>query len=129
MRKGNALYNAALGIAGLVVATLALTVSAALLIMPRQAVDLKVIQAEKVSACEATAQREGFMVTNNSGQLTLRDGGVDGFKEKLLTSSLVMAQCQGFVMTAYCMGSCADDNNATFEGVIMKLEYREPNLK
>jgi len=61
--------------------------------------------------------------------LILRDGGIDGFKEKLLTSSLVMAQCEGFVMTGYCMGSCADDNNATFEGVIMKLQYREPSLK
>ena len=129
MRKGNALYNATLGIAGLVVATLGLTVSAALLIMPRQAVDLKVIQAEKVSACEAVAQREGFMVTKANNQLTLRDGGVDGFKEKLLTGSLVMAQCEGFVMTAYCMGSCADDNNAIFEGVVMKLEYRDPALK
>jgi len=63
MRKGNALYNAALGIAGLVVATLGLTISAALLIMPRQAVDLKVIQAEKITACETVAQREGFMIT------------------------------------------------------------------
>lgn len=129
MRKGNALYNAVLGIGGLVIATLALTISAALLLKPRQDVDVQVIQAKKVSACEASAQREGFMVTNGGSQLTFRDGGIDNFREKLIASSLVMAQCEGLIMTSYCMGSCVDDQNASFEGIIMKLEYRAPVLK
>lgn len=129
MRKGNALYNAALGIGGLVIATLALTFSAALLLMPRQDIDLKVVQAEKIAACEASAQREGFMVTTSGTQMSLRDGGIEDFREKLIASSLVIAECEGLMMTTYCMGSCVDDQNASFEGILMKLEYRPPTLK
>ena len=129
MRKGNALYNAVLGIGGLVIATLALTISVALLFKPRQDVDIRVIQAEKINACEVSAQREGFMVINGGSQLTLRSGGIDDFREKLTASSLIMAECEGLVMTSYCMGSCVDDQNANFEGIIMKLEYRAPTLK
>lgn len=129
MRKGNALYNAALGIGGLVIATLALTFSAALLLMPRQDIDLKVVQGEKIAACEASAQREGFMVTTSGTQMSLRDGGIEDFREKLIASSLVIAECEGLMMTTYCMGSCVDDQNASFEGILMKLEYRPPTLK
>ncbi len=129
MKRGNALYNATLGIAGLVVASLALTLSAALLLGPRQDADMTTLKNSKIISCKAVGEREEFSVTQNGDMLEMRTAGLSVYREKLLSSSTIIAQCEGMVMTTYCMGDCADDKGVKYSGIIMGLQYREPEMK
>lgn len=129
MRRGNAFYNATAGISGLVVSVLALTLSAALLLGPKQSIDLDELRQSTIDQCQAAAQSEGFLVTSKPAGLELKMSGVTEHRVKLLTSTLVLQACTGLTLSTFCMGECLDDRSAQYQGIIMELQYNEPDLK
>lgn len=129
MRKGSGFYNATIGISGLVVSVIALALSAAMLMSPRQTIDMDALKKRSVDGCQQTAQREGFMVKPQGLGLEMKMSGLTSHKEKLLLSGLVVSQCQGLELSSFCMGECLDDQSARYEGLIMNLTYQDPEMK
>lgn len=129
MTRGNAFYNAVIGTSGLVVSVLALTLSTALLLGPRQEPDLNAIRKANIESCQQAGQREGYIVSKQGIGVEMKISGIKNYREKLMSSSLVIKQCEGMVLNTFCMGECLDSKNSKYQGIIMDLQYKEPMLK
>lgn len=129
MTRGNAFYNAVIGTSGLVISALALTLSAALLLGPRQEPDLDAIRRANIESCQQAGQREGYIVSKQGIGMEMKISGIKNYREKLMSSSLVIKQCEGLVLNTFCMGECLDSKNAKYQGIIMDMQYKEPDLK
>ncbi|WOF82202.1 hypothetical protein P5704_025785 (plasmid) [Pseudomonas sp. FeN3W] len=129
MTRGNAFYNAVIGTSGLVVSVLALTLSTALLLGPRQEPDLNAIRKSNIESCQLAGQREGYIVSKQGIGVEMKISGIKNYREKLMSSSLVIKQCEGMVLNTFCMGECLDSKNSKYQGIIMDLQYKEPVLK
>lgn len=129
MIRGNAFYNAVIGTSGLVISVLALTLSTALLLGPRQEPDLNAIRKANIESCQQAGQREGYIVSKQGIGVEMKISGIKNYREKLMSSSLVIKQCEGMVLNTFCMGECLDSKNSKYQGIIMDLQYKEPMLK
>lgn len=129
MTRGNAFYNAVIGTSGLVVSVLALTLSTALLLGPRQEPDLNAIRKANIESCQLAGQREGYIVSKQGIGVEMKISGIKNYREKLMSSSLVIKQCEGMVLNTFCMGECLDSKNSKYQGIIMDMQYKEPVLK
>lgn len=129
MTRGNAFYNAVIGTSGLVISVLALTLSTALLLGPRQEPDLNAIRKANIESCQQAGQREGYIVSKQGIGVEMKISGIKNYREKLMSSSLVIKQCEGMVLNTFCMGECLDSKNSKYQGIIMDLQYKEPVLK
>ena len=129
MTRGNAFYNAVIGTSGLVVSVLALTLSTALLLGPRQEPDLNAIRKANIESCQLAGQREGYIVSKQGIGVEMKISGIKNYREKLMSSSLVIKQCEGMVLNTFCMEECLDSKNSKYQGIIMDMQYKEPVLK
>lgn len=129
MIQGNAFYNAVIGTSGLVISVLALTLSTALLLGPRQEPDLNAIRKANIESCQQAGQREGYIVSKQGIGVEMKISGIKNYREKLMSSSLVIKQCEGMVLNTFCMGECLDSKNSKYQGIIMDMQYKEPVLK
>lgn len=132
MKRTNALYNSLIGIGGLVACSVLLVSAAALLLSPRQNINLVALKNESVLACTKSMESSGFEVKREGNSLQAKMLGLENYKEKILQSSLAINACGNLQLVSYCMGHCKDPSdekgrlvNATF----LRMSYFDPQLK
>jgi hypothetical protein len=132
MKRTSALYNSMIGIGGLVACTVLLVCAAALLLSPRQHISLDALKKENVQACTVSLQSSGFEVKRDGSSLQAKMLGLEGYREKLLKSSLAISACDNLRLVNYCMGNCkdpTDEKGLSANGTFMRLSYFDPILK
>lgn len=129
MKRTNALVNSTIGIAGLIVFTLSVIGSVALLLSPRQEVPYEKLRSEAVDACQRETQQAGFVVVKNPGSIEAKLFGLDDYEKKMLSSSLAIQACQNMQMTQFCMGECKDSKGSPIRGLTFTMSYFDPALR
>lgn len=129
MKRSNALFNSTIGIAGLVVFTVSVIASTALLTSPRQNIPYEKLKASAIESCQKSTQQAGFVVIKDGGSVEAKLFGLEDHEKKILRSTVAIQHCQNMQMTEFCMGDCKDKKGAEVRGVVFRMSYFDPAMK
>lgn len=125
----SAASNLAVGITGIVISIALIASGSIQLSSPRKDIDLKATQAIKMKECKDAIIKQGFDVKPIEYGLRVLSEGIEEYELKLVKSSLIAARCESFEINNYCMGDCSSEIKQPFTGVVMELQYVDPDLK
>lgn len=132
MKRTNALYNALVGIGGLMACAVLVVSATALLMSPRQHISLNNLKAKHIQACTTAMKSSGFEVMREGNSLQARMPGLEDYKNKLLQGSLAISACENLKLVSYCMGTCKDPSDpkgGSVNGTFLRMSYLDPVLR
>lgn len=132
MKRTNALYNALVGISGLMTCAVLLVSATALLMSPRQHISLNDLKVKHIEVCAAVMKSSGFEVVRDGNSLQAKMLGLEDYKTKLLQGSLAISACDNLKLVSYCMGTCKDPSDpkaGSINGTFLRMSYLDPVLQ
>ncbi|AYG47612.1 hypothetical protein DV532_25270 (plasmid) [Pseudomonas sp. Leaf58] len=132
MKRTNALYNALVGIGGLMACAILLVSATALLLSPRQQIALQDLKTKNIQACTTAMKSSGFEVIREGNSLQAKMPGLKDYKNKLLQGSLAISACDNLKLVSYCMGTCKDPSDpkgGSVNGTFLRMSYLDPVLQ